>query len=87
MTNPTHLAAADQRRTELNATNREMVDDAARLLREHGDPTKTWAVLGWRMAEKTGTTPADPVAHTAIEALAALYIECAQTRTAGEEGR
>lgn len=40
-----------------------------------------------QMIDGAKITPADQVAYTAIEALAALYIECAQARTQSEEGR
>lgn len=78
------LADADRRFAHVKAINEGMVDIAARLLREHGDPTKAWSVLGLQMMKGAGIEQADQAAYVAVESLAALYIEQAQARTPEE---
>ncbi|WP_435108008.1 hypothetical protein [Nocardiopsis synnemataformans] len=80
------LSEADQRLTRSRTTNATLIAAASVLLDELGDPARAWAVLGARLMQDMRIGPGDPGA-AAVEMLAAMYVQQAQTRAEGEEGR
>lgn len=80
------LAAADQQIQHLKTTNGQMVDIAADLLVEHGDPSTAIAILASQLMRGTHIE-SDNGATFLAQCLATVYIERAQARTESEEDR